>query len=222
MSDLNQALRYLAIIERNGWEGEDLLKTAITLRDALAQQYNAGWNDATSFAAEQAKARLSRKARPTSREAVARNADSIKGVQLAVYGLISKHPLGMTDFDLEDALGRSHQSVSAARNALMMSGLVTDSGKRRPNRRGNNATVWVAASPSSEETSDRSSDSPVPVTTREFTVDGVTFTGVTWSGTGTDPFGNYSLLEHLPPAPPLADVYDGGDAIDDSPEWTLG
>lgn len=163
MSDLNQALRYLSIIERNGWEGEDLLKTAITLRDALAQQYNAGWNDATSFAAEQAKARLSRKARPTSREAVARNADSIKGVQLAVYGLISKHPLGMTDFDLEDALGRSHQSVSAARNALMMSGLVTDSGKRRPNRRGNNATVWVATSPSSEETSDRSSGSPVPV-----------------------------------------------------------
>jgi hypothetical protein len=205
MSDLNQALRYLAIIERNGWEGENLLNTAITLRDALAQQYNAGWNDATTFAAEQAKARLSRKARPTSREAVARNADSIKGVQLAVYGLISKHPLGMTDFDLEDALGRSHQSVSAARNALMMAGLVTDSGKRRPNRRGNNVTVWVATSPSSEETSVPVSDSPVPVP--------------------VDPVGDYSLLKHLPPAPPLADAYDGGDALadyDDSPEWTLG
>ena len=112
MSDLNQALRYLAIIERNGWEGEDLLKTAITLRDALAQQYNAGWNDATSFAAEQAKARLSRKARPTSREAVARNADSIKGVQLSVYGLISQHPLGMTDFDLEDIIFEGKHIIS--------------------------------------------------------------------------------------------------------------
>jgi len=68
----------------------------------------------------------------------------------------------LTDFDLEDALGRSHQSVSAARNTLMNAGLVTDSGKTRPNARGNRCIVWVVSSPSSKDENDPQPD-PVPV-----------------------------------------------------------
>lgn len=53
----------------------------------------------------------------------------------AVYG-------GATDDELERFLGRSHQSVSGARNALVRKGYAVDSGERRMNSHGNMAIVW--------------------------------------------------------------------------------
>ena len=50
---------------------------------------------------------------------------------------------GMTDDELERLLGRSHQSVSAARNGLTSAGHLVDSGQRRDTRYGRPATVWV-------------------------------------------------------------------------------
>lgn len=144
------------------WYGGEYVKT-IDHENWMQRAYNKGWNDCMLMVAEQQKARLSKRAQRTSREAVARNANSIKGVQRDVLTALQGNPLGLTDFDLEDALGRSHQSVSAARNALMLCGLVTDSGKTRPNARGNRCIVWVVSSPSSEETNDRTDDLvPVP------------------------------------------------------------
>lgn len=122
------------------------------LSAARAEAYKQGWEDATKVAVEQTSARLHRNPRPTSAAAVARNVESLKGLRRLVYNTLAKAPLGLTDFDLETATGRSHQSVSAARNALMMAGLVTDSGKTRPNARGNASIVWMLSSPSSKET----------------------------------------------------------------------
>lgn len=51
---------------------------------------------------------------------------------------------GSTDDELEVALRRSHQSVSASRNTLARKGLIRDSGLRRKNRYNNDAIVWVA------------------------------------------------------------------------------
>jgi hypothetical protein len=59
-----------------------------------------------------------------------------------VYDLLSRSG-GMTDDELEVVTGRSHQSVSGARATLKKDGWVADSGKRRPNRYGNEAVVWV-------------------------------------------------------------------------------
>lgn len=50
---------------------------------------------------------------------------------------------GYTDDELETVMGRSHQSVSAARNGLVKDGLLVDSGEKRPTRYGAEATVWV-------------------------------------------------------------------------------
>ncbi len=141
---------------------EMMLITPAEYDDAMRSAYNRGWNECTIMVLAQRKAALSKRAQRTSKAAVARNADSIKGMQKAVYDAISRNPLGLTDFDLEDALGRSHQSVSAARNTLMNAGLVTDSGKTRPNARGNRCIVWVVSSPSSKDV-DVPQHDPVPV-----------------------------------------------------------
>ena len=130
---------------------------------ARSEGYKKGWDDAARFASQQSEARLSRNPRRTSVQAVQRNADSIKGLQRDVYNALAVAGyFGYTDFDLEDITGRSHQSVSAARNALMMAGLVTDSGKTRPNARGNPSIVWILASPESKETNAGTAD-PGPV-----------------------------------------------------------
>lgn len=49
---------------------------------------------------------------------------------------------GATDDELERFLGRSHQSVSGCRNALVRKGYVYDTGHRRMNSHGNMAIVW--------------------------------------------------------------------------------
>lgn len=51
--------------------------------------------------------------------------------------------IGWTDDELEQQLGRSHQSVSATRNTLMRKGLIDASGITRKTRSGNEAIVWV-------------------------------------------------------------------------------
>lgn len=51
--------------------------------------------------------------------------------------------VGMTEDDLEQALERTAQSVAGARHTLMKDGHVVDSGRRRKNRHGADAIVWV-------------------------------------------------------------------------------
>jgi hypothetical protein len=58
-----------------------------------------------------------------------------------IWDLCARHN-GCTDDDLEFLTGRSHQSVSAARNDLMNDGLVVDSGMTKMTRWGNTAIVW--------------------------------------------------------------------------------
>ena len=50
---------------------------------------------------------------------------------------------GWTDDELEQALNRSHQSVSASRNTLMRRGYVAATDERRNTRWGNPAVVYV-------------------------------------------------------------------------------
>lgn len=61
-----------------------------------------------------------------------------------LHALINKSAVfgGATDDELERFLGRSHQSVSGARNTLVRKGYVVDSGERRKNSHGNMAIVW--------------------------------------------------------------------------------
>lgn len=69
------------------------------------------------------------------------------GTQRAeVYGLIVACGIGgLTDDEMEQALLKSHQSISATRNTLMKDGWIVDSGKRRETQYGNDAIVWVTA-----------------------------------------------------------------------------
>lgn len=49
---------------------------------------------------------------------------------------------GYTDLQLEKRLGASHQTVSSARNWLVETGWLEDSGQRRKNPSGRMAAVW--------------------------------------------------------------------------------
>ena len=51
---------------------------------------------------------------------------------------------GMTDDEAEQALGLRHQTASARRRELVLSGHVADTGERRQTRSGRLATVWAA------------------------------------------------------------------------------
>lgn len=51
--------------------------------------------------------------------------------------------LGMTDDELERAMGRSHQTVSARRNGLKADDLICDSGMKRITRTQSPAIVWI-------------------------------------------------------------------------------
>lgn len=50
---------------------------------------------------------------------------------------------GWTDDELEQAMGRTHQSVSACRNTLARKGLIAATAQTRKTRSGNDAIVWV-------------------------------------------------------------------------------
>lgn len=51
---------------------------------------------------------------------------------------------GATDWEIESALGLTHQSASARRRELVVKGLVADAGLTRMGGHGRKVTVWVA------------------------------------------------------------------------------
>lgn len=72
-----------------------------------------------------------------------------------LLALIRSRPQGATDDELEQLTGRSHQSVSAARNSLMHDGHIVGQMRagqpvRRSTRYANQAQVWVAAAAAHE------------------------------------------------------------------------
>lgn len=84
----------------------------------------------------------------TSHEMAARRAPKEGTIRAQIMESIGRlKDAGATDDDLEVILGRSHQSVSAARNSLVRDGWLRDSGERRKNRWGNRAIVWVHEDP---------------------------------------------------------------------------
>lgn len=93
----------------------------------------------------------------------AANVGSQKGNKQRIYTLLYDHPDGLTDMEIEDITGLTHQSASAARRSLVVAGLAEDSGKRRKNSRGNDAAVWRLVSPERKEPHVRPDDAPVPV-----------------------------------------------------------
>jgi len=54
---------------------------------------------------------------------------------------------GATDDEVEAALDMRHQTASARRRELVLSGHIRDSGNRRPTRSGRGATVWELIPP---------------------------------------------------------------------------
>lgn len=66
-------------------------------------------------------------------------------LQSEVWALFQHPGVGYTDYELEQATARSHQSVSATRNTLYRKGLIKATGERRQNAYGNDCIVWVAA-----------------------------------------------------------------------------
>lgn len=72
-----------------------------------------------------------------------RNGNLQDQVLQAFINLDRINGVGATDDDIEVALGRAHQSVSAARNSLVRKGYLVDTGERRPNRHGNMAVRWA-------------------------------------------------------------------------------
>lgn len=76
-------------------------------------------------------------------ESLAEHADTQREKVLsAIEGAGKK---GMTDDEVEQALGMRHQTASARRRGLVIDGLVVDSGRTRKTRSGRAATVWVKA-----------------------------------------------------------------------------
>jgi hypothetical protein len=64
--------------------------------------------------------------------------------QMTVLGLLRDAPDGLTDDELEEKTGWRHQTVSARRRELVLSGRVRDTGARRMTSSGRQATVWGA------------------------------------------------------------------------------
>lgn len=60
-----------------------------------------------------------------------------------IRGTVNAMSTGYTDDEMEVAMHRSHQSVSATRNTLVRKGYLVDSGARRRNRWNNEAIVWI-------------------------------------------------------------------------------
>jgi hypothetical protein len=73
------------------------------------------------------------------------------------------HGIGLTCDEVEQALDRTHQSISARVNQLRDSGWIVDSGERRKTRSGRNAVVWTP-SQAALDLVDRVG-LPIPVTT---------------------------------------------------------
>ena len=79
----------------------------------------------------------------TSEEAADSVEPTTESMRQKVLGLIRQAgPYGVTDDEVEVALGMRHQTASARRRELGLSGHVRDTGKRRPTRSGRSATIW--------------------------------------------------------------------------------
>jgi hypothetical protein len=87
-------------------------------------------------------AAVSKKATATQKAAAAKVYPKSGTIKRRILSLITEKN-GLTDEELELALGMKHQTVSASRNALMNSGWIIDSGHTRKNLNGNHATVWI-------------------------------------------------------------------------------
>ena len=80
----------------------------------------------------------------TSEEAASRVAKGAPTKRAQVLEYLQSRGLdGSTDYEVEQALKMPHQSASARRRELVLSGAVKDSGRRRETRGGFTATVWV-------------------------------------------------------------------------------
>jgi hypothetical protein len=85
----------------------------------------------------------------TSYDAASRVAPRQGTIRASILHAIGVRTHGATDDELESLLGKSHQSVSAARNALMNDGLIhpladgQGTVTTRSTRGGTEATVWV-------------------------------------------------------------------------------
>lgn len=82
---------------------------------------------------------------PTSKAAALAALPDLGRLEGLVLACIVNASDGMTDDEIEVALGRSHQSASARRRGLVQKKLVADSGRTRPTRSGRHAVVWVRA-----------------------------------------------------------------------------
>lgn len=80
----------------------------------------------------------------TSRAAAIAQVPKLGNAQ-AQYVRYMRHcgPIGSTDHEAAEQLGRPLSSICARRNEMMKRGYIRDSGARRPTRYGGRAVVWV-------------------------------------------------------------------------------
>lgn len=82
----------------------------------------------------------------TSREAAMSLVEEAPTVRMKVLGFIRvRGTVGVTDCEIEQALGLRHQTASARRRELELQGLVVKTDQRRPTDTGRMAGVYVAA-----------------------------------------------------------------------------
>ena len=81
----------------------------------------------------------------TSLEALLAVEPHIGSINRAVYSYIVSRGLeGATDQEVESVTRMDGNSVRSSRGSLVKQGLVFDSGRTRPNAKGNNCIVWIA------------------------------------------------------------------------------
>ena len=81
----------------------------------------------------------------TSLEALLAVEPHIGSINRAVYSYIESRGLdGATDQEIESTTRIDGNSVRPSRGSLVKQGLVFDSGRTRPNAKGNNCIVWIA------------------------------------------------------------------------------
>ncbi len=84
------------------------------------------------------------KGSPTSHAAALSIAPHAPPLRLQILKLITNAADGLTDDEIEVITGLRHQTASARRRELVLSGHVVNSGARRRTTSGRTATVWIA------------------------------------------------------------------------------
>lgn len=79
----------------------------------------------------------------TSRAAAERHPVKRNGDRHVALVILSRHPGGLTDFELAKFLGRQQTSAGKRRGELRDNGYVIDTQVRRPAPSGSNAIVWA-------------------------------------------------------------------------------